>query len=541
MLLAVRSAGALHRLLDVLPVFEGDARISTRVTLVPGSAFDVDALAALERSGARTVSWERACSDKHDLVLTASPKGALHALSGPRVVMPHGAGFNKTVTGEGSPLLPSGLDPSFLLVDGEPWAALHALAHGEQITRLAEHCPPAAARADVVGDPTLDRLLGSIGHRESYRAVLGTGERRLIVLTSTWGPESLMAVRPELPGELVGRLPHDAYQVALVLHPNEYSRTGSFDLTRHLAPALSAGLVLPGPYAEWASLLVAADAVVTDHGSTALYAAALGRPVIGAYEGDTELIPGTPMARMLAASPRLSEASDLDRVLRSAEALDTRPFADAAFALPGQALSRLRSELYQLLGLSPPDVPAAPQPLPRPGSAPRHPSAFAVRADVSGERIAVARFPPSTPEEVHHLAAEHPGAGSRQVQSASVLWRRARPASREPHSSTWTAGGWTARVFDEAPGCRTAAAILTPERCLVRSRSAGLLSVRIEACRSAGRVMRTDPTGVVSAVHAWLRATPHWTPPVSLVCDFGPLAVQVEVTPAKSADLDYEL
>src|SRR5689334_12915949 len=49
-LIAVRSAGALHRLLDVLPVFEGDSRITTRFTLVPGSHFDVDALAALDRS-----------------------------------------------------------------------------------------------------------------------------------------------------------------------------------------------------------------------------------------------------------------------------------------------------------------------------------------------------------------------------------------------------------------------------------------------------------------------------------------------------------
>ncbi|MEU5213690.1 translation initiation factor 2 [Streptomyces sp. NPDC020742] len=540
-LLAVRSAGALHRLLDVLPVFEGDARIATRVTLVPGSAFDVDALAALERTGARTVSWEEACGATHDLVLTASPKGALPVLSGPRVVMPHGAGFNKSVSGEGSPLLPSGLDPCFLLADSEPWAALHALAHGEQLTRLAEYCPPAAARATVVGDPTLDRLLGSTGHRESYRAVLGTGERRLIVLTSTWGPESLLARRPELPAELVGQLPHDAYQVALVLHPNAYSRTGSFDLTRHLAPALSAGLVLPGPYEEWASLLVAADAVVTDHGSTALYAAALGRPVIGAYEGGSELIPGTAMAQLLSAVPRLGKAGELDQVLRAAEALDTRQFAEAAFALPGQALARLRRELYRLLELPPPDVPAAPQPLPRPGCTPDRPSAFAVRAEVSGTRIAVARFPPDTQEEVHHLAAEHPEAGQRRIQSASVLWRRARPASPEPHSSTWTAGGWTARVLDEAPGCRTAAAILTPERCLVRSRSAGLLSVRIEACRTAGRVVRTDPAGVVSAVHAWLRATPHWTPPVSLVCDFGPVSVTVELAPAERTDLGYEL
>ncbi|WP_435797673.1 translation initiation factor 2 [Streptomyces klenkii] len=539
-LLAVRSAGALHRLLDVLPVFEGDERILVRFTLVPGSAFDADAFAALEHSRARVISWDEALEREHDLILTASPKGALRTLSGPRVLLPHGAGFNKTLSDEGSPHLPSGLDPHYLLADGEPLAALHALAHGDQLARLAEHCPATAARGAVVGDPSLDRLLGAVAHRESYRSALGTGERRLVVLTSTWGPESLLARRPELPGELLGLLPHDAYQLALVLHPNEYSRTSTFDLSRHLGPALTAGLILARPYEEWAALLVAADAVVTDHGSTALYAAALGRPVIGAYDGGSELIPGSPMARMLTGVPRLVKAGDLVHLLPAAEAQDTRDFADAAFALPGQALQHLRSELYRLLGLQPRHVPVAPPALPRP-AAPQSPRALAVRAEVSGLRVGVERFPPFTSEVVHHLAAEHPEAGHRHLQSASVLWHRAQPASPSPHTSTWTAAGWTARVLEEFPGCRTAAAILSPERCLVRRRSSEPLSVRIAPCRTAARISRADPAAVVSAVHAWLGAHPQWTPPATITCEIGSLAVRVELSPAGGTDLDYEL
>ncbi|MCY0946703.1 translation initiation factor 2 [Streptomyces antarcticus] len=540
-LVAVRSAGALHRLLDVLPVFDGDERIAVRFTLVPGSAFDVGALAALELSGARTLTWDEAHGREHDLILTASPKGPLRALSGPRVVLPHGAGFNKAVSGDGSPQLPSGLDPHYLLAQGEPWADLHALAHGDQLARLTEYCPPAAAQATVVGDPTLDRLLGSLAHRESYRSALGTGRRRLIALTSTWGPESLLAQRPELPGELIGLLPHDAYQIALILHPNEYSRTGSFDLSRQLSPALAAGLVLAGPYEEWAALLVAADAVVTDHGSTALYAAALGLAIIGAYDGGSELIPGSPMAELLARAPRLSEATELPGALLAAATHDAGGLASAAFAHQGQALPRLRRELYRLLGLRPPSIPVAPHPLPRPVVVPPRPAAFSVRADVSGNQITISRFPPSTSEAVHHLAAEHPGADQRHLQSASVLWCRARSVSPAPHTSAWTAAGWTSRALDDAPGCRTAAAILTPERCLIRHRSAGLLSVRIEPCRASGRVLRCDPAAVVSAVHSWLGANERWTPPVSLVCDTGPFSVRIRLGPADEADLGYEL
>ncbi|MFB6518481.1 translation initiation factor 2 [Streptomyces sp. NPDC056401] len=537
----MRSAGALHRLLDVLPVFDGDSRVTVRFTLTPGSHFDVEALTALEHSGARTVTWEEALRSKHDLVLAASPKGELGLLSGLRVLLPHGAGFNKTIDTDGSPGIPSGLDPHYLLSDGEPWADFHALAHEEQLVRLTHYCPSASDRAAVVGDPTLDRLLASVPHRDEFRNALGTGARQLVVLTSTWGPESLLSRRPTLAADLSRTLPHDAFQIALVLHPNEYSRTGRFDLSRQLAPALAAGLVLARPYEEWAALLVAAEAVVTDHGSTALYAAALGRPVIGAYDGGHELIPGSPMARLLDAAPRLSSASGLEEALLATRTVDTRGPAADAFAEQGQSLWLLRQQLYGMLALRPQSTPLDAPAFPRPDSAPLRPTAFAVRARVSGDRIALQRFPPDTQEPVHHLAAEHPTAGPRHVQSAAVLWRRAGDAAPGPYSVVWTAAGWTAHALAEAQVCRTAAAILTPRRCLVRHRTAGLISVRVEPHRDGGQLSQADPTAVVSAVHAWLNSHPGWSSPVSLLCHTGPITVAVHLTPAHTDDLDYEL
>ncbi|MEV0785547.1 translation initiation factor 2 [Streptomyces sp. NPDC050423] len=540
-IVAVRSAGALHRLLDVLPVFDGDTRVTIRFTLLPGSHFDVGALAALDHSGARILPWEEARRIRHDLVLSASPKGELHELSGRRALLPHGAGFNKTISNDGSPDVPSGLDPHYLLVDGVPWADLHALAHEDQAARLAQHCPSAVDRVAVVGDPTLDRLLASVPHRQDYRGHLATGARQLIVLTSTWGPESLLARRPGLSADLIGVLPHDAFQVALIVHPNEYSHTGSFDLSRQLAPALAAGLVLTRPYEEWASLLVAADAVVTDHGSTALYAAALGRPVIGAYDGGRELLPGSPMAQLLDSVPRLSEASGLEHALRDSRTVDTRGHAAGAFAQQGRALPLLRQRLYRMLGLRPPSGPLEAPAFSRPSTTPRQPSAFAVRAEVSGHRIALKRFPPHVQGAVHHLAAEYPTAGPRQIQSAAVLWRRARTAVSSAQHTAWTAEGWTSHVLEEAPGCRTSAAVLSPRRCLLRHRTAGLFSVRLEPHRDGGMVSHADPTAVVSAVHAWLGANANRSLPVSLLCDTGPVAVRVRLCPATADDLGYEL
>ncbi|MFD4240247.1 translation initiation factor 2 [Streptomyces sp. NPDC058525] len=540
-LVAVRSAGALHRLLDVLPVFDGDRRITTRFTLIPGSDFDMDALSALDRAGARTLAWDEAVRTRHDLILAASPKGALRRLEGPRALLPHGAGFNKAIVGDGSAGVPSGLDPHYLLSEGEPVADLHALAHDEQVRRLAKYNSPATApRAVVVGDPTLDRLLVSAPHRAEFRDSLGTGPRTLIVLASTWGPEGLLARRPDLPGDLCTLLPHDSFQVALILHPNEHSSTGRFDLSRGLAPALGAGLVLPRPYEEWAALLVAADAVVTDHGSTALYAAALGHPVIDAYDGGHELLPDSPMARLLAAAPRLPAAVDLPDALQAALAMDPHGPASGAFSLRGQALPLLRRHLYRLLGLRPPTGPLAATAFPSPTTVPDRPRAFAVRAEVSGDRIAVERFPLHTQKSVHHLAAEYPGSGPRETQSAAVLWRRAADGSSHAHATAWTAGGWTALVLAEAPGCRTAGAILTRRRCLLRHRTAGLISLRVEPHHEAGRVSYADPAAVASAVHAWLSRNAAHALPVSLLCDTGPISVRVHLTHADADDVDYE-
>ncbi|NGN69565.1 hypothetical protein G5C51_37475, partial [Streptomyces sp. A7024] len=92
-LFVVRNAATLHRLLDVLPVFAGDPRITPLFTLAPGSDYDTGVLARLDREGARTVPWpppRKSC----DLAISASRNGPLHELDAPLVLLPHGAGFN---------------------------------------------------------------------------------------------------------------------------------------------------------------------------------------------------------------------------------------------------------------------------------------------------------------------------------------------------------------------------------------------------------------------------------------------------------------
>ncbi|MBT2674244.1 translation initiation factor 2 [Streptomyces sp. ISL-14] len=540
MLLAARSAVALYRLLDVAPVFAGDDRITRLFTLIPGSDFGVDVLAAIDAIGGRTLPWSEACDRSFDLVVTASPKGDLSLLRGRHVLLPHGAGYNKSIPGEGSADSASGLDPLYLLhADNAPPIALHALAHPDQLARLSAEAPHAARGAKVIGDPTLDRVLASLPLRDRYRAALGTGHRKLLVLTSTWGDESLLRRHPDLPAHLATQLPHDEYQLALIVHPNERSLLGSYELAERLAPALDAGMILAGAHEEWASVLIAADALVTDHGSTALYyAAAQDRPIVGVGRGGSELIPGSPLDVLLRQIPELgsTDAAALTETLEAYRPGTGHAAAQAAFAYQSAALGRLRTELYALLGLAPPPFDTPARLLPPPAPATRAPAAFDVDAEITPEGIRIARRPFGTRTPGHHLAAEHGAVSEALTRSAGVLYQRPLPPSTSPAPTDllWSSGGWTRHALSEYPGCHVAAVVRPSGPCLLDVRGhTRSYAVQVEPHREGSRIAHLDPAVAVSAVHAWLiahRARP--AAPTRLICLIGARSFAVLLRPA---------
>ncbi|NEB05918.1 translation initiation factor 2 [Streptomyces sp. SID13726] len=513
----------MHRLLDTLPVFAGDDRVEHWFTLVPGSDFSLSALSAVECAGARTLPWSRATSRSFDLILAAGPKGDLHALHGPRVLLPHGAGFNKSIAGDGTEDSASGLDPAHLLLpDGAPLADRYLYAHPAQTARLADTSPAAAARAAVVGDPLLERLLDSRDRRARYRAALRTGTRTLVTLLSTWGEESLLARRPALPTDLAAALPYDEYQLALVLHPNERARRSEFDLRQQLAPAIQAGLLLPDTYEEWASVVIASDVLVTDHGSAALYAAALDRPLLGAYDGGTELLPDSPMAQLLDTVPRFTGPADFS--VATSQPGGTRTLSETVFAEQGRALDLLRTQVYDLLGLEVPDVAVVPRLLPDPAPLPLSalPAAFSVcvRHGKDGT-VHVTRHPAhlEPPSPAHHLAAQVGEASARHRQAAALLYRRPGGGATVPVAD------WTRDVLAENPGGRrTAAVVLSPTHALVRPRNGPLLSARVSPANGTADQL----PAILSAVHATLAAET----PTRLACAVGSQRFDVHLSPA---------
>ncbi|MFG3020740.1 translation initiation factor 2 [Streptomyces sp. NPDC048254] len=531
---------ALYRLLDVLPVFSGDDRITRLFTLVPGSDFGADALSAIDALGGRTVPWNEARGRSYDLVVAASPKGDLRTLRGPHVLLPHGAGFNKSIPGEGSADSASGLDPAYLRrTDHDAPIVLHALAHPNQIARVAAANPRAARRAKVIGDLTLERVLASSSLRDRYRAALGTGARKLLVLVSTWGPESLIRQHPELPALLAAQLSHDEYQLALVVHPNERSLLGTYELAERLAPALDAGMILPDPHEEWAAVLIAADALVTDHGSAALYyCAAQDRPIVSVHQGCGELIPSSPMGVLLDQVPQLERAEDISDALRAYRPGPGHAAAEAAFAPPGDAVYRLRAEVYALLGLAPPTHGLTPRLLPVPAPATRVPAAFDVHVETNAAGVRITRHPAGTGLPGHHLAVEHAAAVEQLSRSAGLLYRRPLPASAAPVDLAWTADGWTRHALSAYPGCRSAAALLPSGGCLLRVRGhEQTYAVQVEPRSEEGRIVRIDPAVALSAVHARLVSRqPAPDGPTVLNCLIGERTFRIILRPATDAE-----
>ncbi|CAM5455687.1 hypothetical protein SCYAM73S_07147 [Streptomyces cyaneofuscatus] len=75
-----------------------------------------------------------------------------------------------------------------------------------------------------MGDPCYDELLGSADRVASYRRALGVpGRHRLVVLSSTWGPTSLIGQGPGLAARVLAALPYDEFRVAAIVHPNVWS------------------------------------------------------------------------------------------------------------------------------------------------------------------------------------------------------------------------------------------------------------------------------------------------------------------------------
>ena len=513
-LLVVHNVTSATRLLDVLPLFRDDLRVQLLVTCTGSSPFQSGTADLITSLGLPVLPWEQALETPVDLAVSASFGGQQHLLPGRLVILPHGVGHNKRLPLPGSSQSAAdapvfGLSPEWLLSDGGPVADALVLSHPEQIERLRAACPQAVPTAVLGGDPAFDRILAARPFRERFRRSLDVRDgQRLILLNSTWSPESLFGnggeadTLPWLLSQLT-ELPTDEYRVAAVLHPNIWHGHGTGQIKLWLDSAQRAGLTLVDPLTEWHQALIAADTVIGDAGSVSFYAAALGTPVLLAAAPLPLIDPLSPTAAFAGEALRLDPGRPLLGQLETAAAQSRRPSGPAELitSAPGESAALLRRLFYRLIGIPEPAEAARLEPLPLPPlrSAPRT-EVFQVvtrllgAGEVSVQRLANPAGEPASPGEVHTAAHEdalHP----RHHNRAEVIFRSGSPD--DPRFGT--PEQWTAEILARHPHCELASFTSAPGRCTVRTRGSDLLALH-------GSTTAADPAAYASALYAWLRA-----------------------------------
>jgi hypothetical protein len=356
----------VKRLLDITGLLHGDRRVQLVFT-VPPHVFNRGAAEMLAARGAPLMPWEQVVSEFFDLAITAN-FGHIDQVDAPVAVFSHGASRNSLARPRRRGALPApgpvlGFSPGELIRGGMLLPSALALGHERDLVLLEEGCPQALPVAHVVGDPCYDRLSASTGLREACRSALGlTPGQRLVVVTSTWRPNSLLGSAAGLIERLVRELPAAEYRVVLATHPNIWAAHGAYQLQAWLAPHIACGLILAGPETDWQPLLLAADWIIGDHGSVTLYGAATGIPVLLGAFPEQDVNPHGGAAVLGAHAPRLTDTAPILQQLEHAAATFDRDAMDEAAALissePGAFARHTRRLLYRLLDLGEPATPA---------------------------------------------------------------------------------------------------------------------------------------------------------------------------------------
>jgi hypothetical protein len=364
----VHSVTTGQRLAGVLPLFESDRRVQVVFTAAP-EVFRNGVAGLLRRLDGVVIGWEQATRTTFDLALAAGYE-AVHELHAPLIVLPHGAGHNKLVVRREAGAVAArgvyGLDPQNLVRGGRVVPTAIVLSHRADLVTLGRQCPEALPAAEVTGDPCYDQLAVSKPLRAAYRRAIGLPEgARLVATASTWGTQSLFGQLTDLHDRLLAELPRDHCAVAALLHPNVWYGHGPRQVRAWLGSAMRHGLMLVPPDAQWLSVLLAADIVIGDAGSSTAYAAAAGVPVmLAAYPGQ-DVAPGSAAALLAGAAPRLDPNRPIGPQLAGAMAGHRAELSESVAARitsePGQFRRNMRRLIYRVLGLTQPaSVPVTP-------------------------------------------------------------------------------------------------------------------------------------------------------------------------------------
>ncbi|GAB3654199.1 hypothetical protein GCM10027589_12760 [Actinocorallia lasiicapitis] len=310
-----------------------------------------------------------------------------------------------------------------------------------------------------------------------YRHAFGLSpQQKLITVASTWREDSLFGLDPLFTTRLLGRLPFDRYRVALILHPNIWASHSAFQIRAWLAEAVRAGLILLPPEQGWRAAVIAADWVLSDHGSVGMYAAAAGRPVLLEQSGRAVIDPASGLGRLFDVAAPLDPHAPLEPQLHRADQLRDRTHATAETwisSAPGRSLHLIRERLYTLLDATPPETGLPVLADPSPAVDGSSPASLWVRVEPAGPRaFDVERRPAAvTGSGPGVLVVADRELDHRLTGRADVVWTTADDLPGDETS-------WSASVFAHRPGL-TLTMVLHGRHATLRARDGQTVRVSV--------------------------------------------------------------
>ncbi|NUT97020.1 MAG: hypothetical protein HOY78_33865 [Saccharothrix sp.] len=495
-LLVIRNPTSLYRLLQMVDGLFAGQRTALKFTIDKGSEYARELRKYLDLAGCDVLSWRTATTTKFHAIIAAHAGSALHELQGPIFTVAHGAGYPRIVPETtGSQSSPTGVARSQLVHDGEVIPTVIGLSHPEQYALVERTCPEARDRCVVIGDPVADQLRASSALRERYREALHVRpDERLVLVTSTWGPNSTLAVDPDLPQRLLAELPLGRYRLALVQHWNISQAHSRYEVAQQFRDGTRCGLITIPPHRSWQAALLAADLVIGDHGSVTFYGVALGKPLLLASDGGCEVDPASANAEVW----RKARSLDLDAPLRPQveSALEDggdpalRAITDRVLGRPGEAKALVHRVLCELMGVPVPTTPPV-EPVEVHRVPPRRPiGAQVVTASLRFPRdITLERFP----QLLSGLRPESDTV-SMLVVDESVVDRTVRHNADivVHHEVAEDPRGWVEEALADHPGAAVAAAATT---------SGSVVGFRDEPALTVPDV---GPSTAACALHHWV-------------------------------------
>lgn len=343
-LLIIRADYIFSRLEEVCSAIFADTRIQCVFTIPePKSIVDRSLDLYLKDAGCILLPWNIALTKKFDLAIAASPNGDFEKIDAPLLLFQHGPALGK-----------SGAYDSTL-------KAINRLKTREYPTYICEPTSkgeitdlPANIKTVYVGDPVFDKILYSEKYREEYRAALNCNTQKLVIITSTWGPNSLLSNIRTIAEDLLRELPYTEYRVAMILHPYIWAAHGEWQIKTWFKKELYAGLNIVPHEIGWEAAIIAADIVIGDYGSVTNYGASIGKPVLR-YEPSEDSVPkGIAIAEHANInSIPIKNSYKALTVIRALEAtpLQTNRLEPTAFANVGHSLESIQHLVYSILGI----------------------------------------------------------------------------------------------------------------------------------------------------------------------------------------------